>query len=238
MTTPRNRHDPRAADTDRRDGPVRGPKGAPSGKPDANPQRRCVGTGESRPQSELIRFMRGPEGDLVPDILERLPGRGVWVTADRKALELAIKKGGFARGLKAQVRVGEGLADQVEALLLRRCQELIGLARKASMAVSGADKVAAEVERQPPGWLLEAADGAGDGRMRVFSRVRTLYGSDKLRVAGALSRAELGMAFGRSDVVHAMLKRGRFAKLWARDYGRLTGFRDSPEENWLSGRQR
>ena len=234
MTTPKTRHEHAADDI----GPAADGQRRGGRAPDANPLRRCVGTGETQPQSRLVRFVRGPDGALVPDLLERLPGRGVWVTAERRAVELAVKKGGFARGLKARVSVPDGLADRVEGLLVKRCQDLIGLARKASMAVMGADKVAAEIERQPPGWVLEAADGAGDGRQRVFSRVRTLYGSDTLRVAGALTSAELGMAFGRSHVVHALLKRGRFAKLWARDYVRLTGFREAPEETWLSGRQR
>lgn len=206
--------------------------------PDTNPVRRCVATGQSRPQSEMIRFVAGPGDELFPDILARLPGRGVWVSADRDSVKLAIKKGGFQRGLKMKVRVPEGLPDTVETLLVKRCQDLIGLARKGSAAVLGADKVLSEVERFPPGWLLEASDGAGDGRGKVISRVRTLYGNGEMRLAGALSSAELGMAFGREHVVHALIKRGRFAKLWAGDYLRLIGFRNAPETNWLSGRQR
>ena len=204
----------------------------PRGKPDADPGRTCVGTGQAMAQSRLLRLACSPDGGLVPDVAGKLPGRGVWVTPTREALAAAIKRRGFARGLKANVTVPDGLAEQIETLLLKRCLDTIGLARKSGMAVAGADKVSAEIEKRPPGWLLEASDGAPDGRNKMIRLAGALYGS--VHVAGALCSDELGMAFGRNHVIHALVKRGRFAKLWARDYARLSGFRHRPEEDWLS----
>lgn len=209
---------------------------APGERPDADPVRRCVGTGESLPQSRMIRFVRSPDGEAVPDLASKLPGRGVWVMSDRASIEAAVKKGAFARGFKAATTVPDALADRVEALLLKRCLDQLGLAKKSGEAVIGFDQVRAMIERKPPGVLIEAADGAEDGRRKVISLAKSLYGDVKL--SGALRSDELGMAFGRELVIHALLKRGRFAKLWLREYARLAGFRDRPENSWLSERDR
>src|SRR6056297_3507383 len=93
-------------------------------------ERRCIATGESQPKAGLVRFVVGPGDVVVPDILERLPGRGIWVAADRDALTLAIRKGLFSRGAKKKVTVPDGLFDQVESGLVRRVVELVSLARK------------------------------------------------------------------------------------------------------------
>ncbi|MEO1551705.1 MAG: DUF448 domain-containing protein, partial [Pseudomonadota bacterium] len=104
-------------------------------------ERRCIATGESQPRAGLIRFAVSPDGQLVPDLAERLPGRGIWVTADKAALDKAAKKGLFARAAKAQVEVPEDLAAQIDGLLVRRITDLLALARKAGQAVAGKEKV-------------------------------------------------------------------------------------------------
>lgn len=205
-------------------------------RPDADPERTCIATGAKQPQSRMVRFARSPDGLAVPDVAERLPGRGVWVSATRAAVETATRKGGFSRGFKAPTQAPEGLAELVESLLLKRCQEMLGLARRSGQIVLGADQVAEEIRRRPPGWLIEAADGAADGRSKLIRLAEGLYG--EVRIAGALNAQELGMAFGREHVVHALMKRGRFAKLWSRAYARLCGFRDRPEDGWILERDR
>lgn len=203
-----------------------------SGRPNSAPERQCAVTRERLPQAGLVRFVLSPEGDVTPDVAGRLPGRGVWVTAHRETVEAAARKGAFARGFREGVRVPDGLAVTVEAMLARQCINLLGMARKAGDVVTGYDQVRDALRKARPALLLEASDGAEDGRQKVYLLARALYG--EVSVAGALSAAELGMAFGRERVIHGLVRRGAIAKTWAVAYRRLTGFRDAPELNWFT----
>ena len=104
-------------------------------------ERRCIVTGETAPKAGLIRFVIGPDNMVYPDLLEKLPGRGMWVTASRDALDKA-GKGQFSKSAKQAVNVPDGLTDEVERQLVRRVVDLIALARKAGSAVCGFEKVA------------------------------------------------------------------------------------------------
>lgn len=183
------------------------------------PERRCVATGESAPTEGLIRFALSPEGQVVPDLAERLPGRGVWVTARRDLVEKALKRKLFARGFKAQATAPADLADQIEAQLARRAVEAVGLARKAGLATMGFEKVRARMQAGPVAALLEAADGSE----RQRAKLRPLAGD--AAVCAALDAAELGLAFGRDFVIHAVLDAGGAADRVVRECRRLAGFR-------------
>ncbi len=196
------------------------------------PERECAVGKRTRPQAEMIRFVRGPDGAVLADISSKLPGRGVWITARRECVDEAIAKGVFPRRFKAAAMAPEDLSDQVEALLAQRCISLLGLARKAGHLVSGFDQVRASVRKGRPAWLIEASDGAPDGRAKVYSLAKALY--DDVKLAGALTSAELGMALGREGVIHALLQPTPLVNSWTVAYGRLKGFRLSPEDHWFS----
>ncbi len=197
-------------------------------------ERMCMVSRERFPVSRLIRFVLGPEGEVVPDLAAKLPGRGVWIRADRAALETAVaSKGGFARGFKTSVKADPSLPDQVDRLLFERCISTLGLAKRGGAIISGYDQVRNELQKRKPGWLLEASDGAADGHRRVVGLAIAIY--ERVRVATGLTSDELGMAFGRSHVVHAMVKTGRFTDLWTRDYRRLYEFRQLSDTVWYSG---
>lgn len=183
------------------------------------PVRRCIATGESGPTDRLIRFVLDPEGRATPDLAERLPGRGVWLTADRALVDKAEKKNLFARAFRAAVPRPEGLADRLEALVAERLVELIGLARKAGQAVTGFEKVQAKLRGGRAGALLQASDGAEDGRRKL----RALAADTPL--IGCLTRDELGLAFGREFAIHAALDAGGFADRALREAARLEGLR-------------
>lgn len=200
------------------------------------PVRQCAVTRERLPQTQMVRFVADPDGRLVPDIAGKLPGRGVWAAADRKAVEDGVKKRAFSRGLKQDVSAPEDLADMVERLLLDRCTGLLGMAKKSGRIVLGFDQVRAALQKEEPGWMLEASDGAEDGRNKLHFLAKALY--EEVQTAGALSSEELGMAFGRGSVVHGLLRNGPLEAHWAVAYGRLTGFRPAPEANWFSERRR
>ncbi len=187
--------------------------------PRDGPERRCVASGESAPVEGLVRFALAPDGMVTPDLAERLPGRGVWVVARRDMVEKAARRNFFARGFRAAARVPEGLADLVEAGLARRAVEAIGLARKAGLATTGAEKVKARLRTGPVAALIEAADGSEQGK----ARLRPLAG-EAPRV-DRLTAAELGLAFGREFVIHAVLDAGGAAERVVRESRRLAGFR-------------
>ena len=224
MTKPHRKSDPRVAGTagDTTDG--------------EGPVRQCAVTRERLAQTEMVRFVLSPDMVVTPDINSKLPGRGVWVKADRDSITLAASKGAFARGFKAQVKVPEGLADQVEALLLQRCLSVLGMAKKAGGVILGYDQVKDALRKKTHGILLEASDGAEDGRNKVYFLAKALYSS--VNVAGALTSAELGMAFGRDRVIHGLVRKGAIAKTWTLAYRRLTGFREAPELNWFKDQDR
>ncbi|HEU0222813.1 MAG TPA: RNA-binding protein [Paracoccaceae bacterium] len=190
------------------------------------PERRCIATGESGPAAGLIRFVVGPDATIVPDLAGRLPGRGIWVSAARAALERAERKNLFSRAARTQVRVPEGLAGLVERLAAQRSIELLALARKAGLAIAGHDRVKARLKQGPVAVLIEAADGSEQGR----ARLRPLAG-DARRIT-CLTGAELGLAFGRDSVIHAALEAGGITDRFIREADRLQGLR---RETWPSG---
>ena len=185
-----------------------------------DPERKCIVTGEVQPKAGLIRFCLDPEGQVTPDILGRLPGRGFYVSADRKAIEKAATKGLFARAAKQPVKVPEGLADLVEALVLRRVQDTISLCRKANAAVTGYEKVKEWLMDGRARVLVQAADGSERGKTKL--RPPEIGG----RFIGCLTARELGLSFGRERAIHAALAAGVLTTRVVEEAARLGGLRE------------
>lgn len=185
---------------------------------DAPSERRCIVTGETQPKRGLIRFVAGPDGMIVPDLAEKLPGRGIWVSADRTALDKAAKKGLFSRAAKAPVTVPDALADLVAAGLAQRVVGLVSLARKAGDAVCGFEKVKGWLGDGKAKVLLQASDGSERGKGKLW----TPTGG---RWFGCLSASELGLSFGRDHVIHGALAPGGLTDRVIRDADRLSGLR-------------
>lgn len=185
-------------------------------------ERRCLARGVSGPESGLIRFVADPDGNVVPDIAVKLPGRGAWVSADRASVDLAVKKGKLARALDG-AKASAGLADEVEMLLAARALSLIGLARRAGALATGMDAVRLSLKAARPAWRIEASDGAADGRGKLDRLAKAAWGD--IPVAGCFSAAELGQAAGRDSVVHAALSGGPQGRSFGEVMHRLSGFR-------------
>ncbi|MBN2907351.1 MAG: RNA-binding protein [Rhodobacteraceae bacterium] len=183
------------------------------------PERRCIATGEVQPKGGLIRFVVGPDGQIVPDIMGKLPGRGIWVAANRAALETAIKRRLFARGAKQAVTVPEDLVAQVETGLLRRVTDGLALARKAGLAVAGYEKVKGWLDAGTAEVLIQSSDGSERGK----SKLRPPHPSGAF--IGCLSAHELGLAFGREHVIHGALAAGGLTKRVVEDAAKLSGVR-------------
>lgn len=185
------------------------------------PERRCVATGESGSTERLIRFVLDPAGRLTPDLAEKLPGRGVWLTADRALVEKAVKKRLFSRGFRQPVEAPEDLADRLEALAAARAVAALSLARKAGLAIAGFEKVRARLREGPAGALLAARDGAEDGR----GKLAALAGETP--IVAALTADEMGQGFGRDATVHAVLDKGGATDAVLHEARRLDGLRQS-----------
>ena len=181
--------------------------------------RRCLVTGAIRPKTELLRFVVDPQGQIVPDIAGKLPGRGLWVTAQRAIVSEASSKRVFARAAKAPVVVAEGFEDRVAALLVQRCIDILGLARRSGLAVAGFVRVKEALTAGKMALLVEATDAAADGQEKLAALAPSLP-----RVAW-LDARELGVAFGREHTVHVALGKGRLADLFIAEARRLQGFR-------------
>jgi predicted RNA-binding protein YlxR (DUF448 family) len=184
------------------------------------PLRRCIVSGERLAPEVMIRFVVGPENRLVPDVAGKLPGRGIWVGARRDRLEQAIAKRIFARAARKPVTVDPDLAALVERLVERQCLDIIGLAKRAGAAVAGFDKVEALLRKTAVGVLVEASDGAADGR----EKLRRL--APDAPVVSLFPAAALAAAMGREGiVVHAAIARGKLAKRLVAAADRLAGLR-------------
>jgi hypothetical protein len=174
----------------------------------------------------------GPDDQIVPDILGKLPGRGIWVTASRDALDKA-GKGQFSRSAKAKVTVPDGLTAEVERQLTRRVTDLIALARKAGLAVCGFEKVKAWLADGPPRGqvrvLLQASDGSERGKAKLWTPTGARY-------YGCLTAQELGLAFGRQSVIHGALATGGLSDRVVEEAARLRGIREIDDGNMAVGK--
>ncbi len=142
----------------------------------------------------MLRFVLGPDGDLVPDLDERLPGRGLWLSGERDMVNTACAKGLFARAARRGVNVPADLAGHLDDLMVRRCLDLIGLARRAGEVVAGFEKVQARLRKNKGGVLLQASDGAADGR----GKIKALAAG--MALVDVFSATELGKALGNHKV--------------------------------------
>ncbi|MEM9909659.1 MAG: RNA-binding protein [Pseudomonadota bacterium] len=187
------------------------------------PERKCIATGEARPKHALIRFVVSPDGQVVPDIAGKLPGRGIWVSSDREAMQTAEAKNLFARAAREQVSVPLGLVDLVEAQLAERVVALISLARKAGVAVAGYEKVKDWLATEQAEVLIQASDGSERGKSKLSTPYRGSW-------IGWLSADELGQAFGRPATIHAALAAGGLCKRVVDEAARLKGLRVSGDD--------
>jgi predicted RNA-binding protein YlxR (DUF448 family) len=201
---------------------------------EANRERRDLVSGEVMPEERLVRFVAGPQGVVVPDVARKLPGRGLWVAATREAVDTAAKKGGFSRSAKAKLAAPADLADQVEKLLKTRLLAGLGLARRAGDLILGFEKTESAIEGGKTAWMVEASDGAQDGRRKLLQSARRAAESGRLspRLFGVFSSEELGLALGLGNVIHVAFLAGRGAERWTVDVERLSGFRPLTPLSW------
>ena len=207
-------------DTDR--GPAEGRRGV---------ERLCALTREAKPVADLIRFVAAPDGAIVPDIKRKLPGRGVWVTARRAAIDEAVKRNVFARSLKLDVRAAGGLGVMVERQLEAAALDALSMAHKAGRVAIGFTRTETALANEPVVAVLNASDGAPDGTRKIASaaaRRQTGENAGEIRVVSAFTSAQLDLALGRSNVIHAALLAGPASNGFLERYRSLERFRIDP----------
>jgi predicted RNA-binding protein YlxR (DUF448 family) len=197
-------------------------------------ERRDIVSGEVMAEERLVRFVAGPDGSVVPDLARKLPGRGLWVEARREAVQSAAKRGAFSRAAKSKLTAAPDLADRVEGLMRTRLLAGLGLARRAGDLILGFEKVAASISSGRAALLIEAADGADDGRRKMLQVCRRaqLAGLASPRLIGLFNSEELGLALGLGNVIHLSFLAGRGAERWTLDVERLSGFCPLLPESW------
>ena len=193
-------------------------------------ERRDLVTHEVMDESRLIRFVAAPDGSVAPDLARKLPGRGLWVAADRASVETAVKKNLFSRAARAPMKPAADLADMVEGLLFRRCLDQLGLARREGVLISGFEKALANVRSGKAAWIIEAADGSADGRGKLLSLAKHMTPPPK--VCGVFTADDLGLALGLENAIHAVLLEGGRADRWTIEVERLAGFRPLLPPEW------
>ncbi len=193
----------------------------------ASPLRLCAVSRAHRPPEELVRFVAGPDGAIVPDLACRLPGRGVWVDATQAAVAAAARQNVFAKSLKRKVSVPDDLAGLVERLMVKRMAEAVSLANKAGLIVAGFAKVEELIEQGRAALLVHAADAAEDGVSKLDRKFKAVKGSEEARnsTISELTGAELSLAMGRSNVVHAAASDGGASRRIMQEAGRLRRYR-------------
>jgi uncharacterized protein len=172
------------------------------------PVRTCIVTGAERAPTEMVRFVVSPEGEAVPDLARELPGRGMWVSAERAAIEQAVAKKLFSRAARKPVKAADDLPERIERLLLERALADLSRARRAGRAVAGFVRVEQMLGHGKAGLLIVADEAQGDGLAKLE---KTGLPIERLGDATAL-----GGVFGREQAVYVAVARddaaGRFVE--------------------------
>jgi len=215
-------------------------------------ERSCVVTRAVKAPDDLIRFVAGPDGVLVPDLRRKLPGRGVWASLSRKTVAEAIRRNAFERSLKTKVAVPPDLPEMIDALMLRDAQQALAMANKAGLVTAGFAKVEAQIATGAVAALLHASDASQDGAAKLDGKLRARAHMEALAEApDALDEAasptsaravpqakivtdltidELSLALGRENVVHAAVIHGGAARYFLTEIQRLKRYRSRHPE--------
>jgi predicted RNA-binding protein YlxR (DUF448 family) len=192
------------------------------------PERTCIVTRQKGSPEAMLRFVVGPDGEVVPDLRRRLPGRGVWVTPTAKVLAEALRKGAFAKGFRKAVKASPALVSEVDALMERDALQALSLANKAGSVITGFAKVEAEIAAHRLAGLVHAHDGGEDGVRKLTQALLRHHGEPALawpRVR-LFDSSQLDLALGRTNVIHAALKTGAASDSFLSRCRLLAVFRD------------
>jgi len=188
-------------------------------------ERLCAATGEVTPVAEMIRFVVAPDGSVVPDLKRRLPGRGIWITATRPALRSALARKAFARSFKREVQVAGDLVDSTERLLEQAALDALAMTHKAGRSIIGFARVEAALGRERVAALIQGSDAGQDGVRKLQASLRQRPDAENIVIINTFAISQLDLAFGRANVVHAVLVAGPESEAFLARVARLERFR-------------
>jgi predicted RNA-binding protein YlxR (DUF448 family) len=189
-------------------------------------------SGQSSARDALVRLALSPEGDVLPDVLARAPGRGAWIGVPRSELEQAVVSGKLKAALARAFKTGAlnipgDLAERVETALRRALLDRLGLELRAGRLILGSDRIDVEARRGRVAALYHAADASDDGGRKLNQAWRVgmdAEGSGQAGIRLPLDRAALSVALGRGNVVHLALADRASAERVAIPLQRLLNF--------------
>jgi len=176
----------------------------------------------------MIRFVLGPEAEVVADLRRKLPGRGVWVAARADAVAAAVQRKAFARAFKAEVKVSGSLPADIEALLTENCLQALSLAKKAGQVVTGFFKAEAAIKGGSVVGLVHASDGGADGGRKLSQALRRRFGGEERAEIRLFTSPQLSLALGLTNVIHAALIEGTASEAFLSHCRRLERYRSAP----------
>ncbi|PHR60636.1 MAG: DNA-binding protein [Robiginitomaculum sp.] len=198
-------------------------------------ERKDIASGEIMDPDRMIRLAFSQDGDVVPDVFEKLPGRGAWIEASRASVETAIRTNAFTRAAKRKINVPDGFADLIAQILSRRVLAMIGMANRAGALESGFDKVRSVTQSGMVGLRIEASDGAEDGRSKIRVIAKAIANELEENTAPVLAcftSEQLGHVLGREHMVHLAVRKGRLARSLHVEMTKLAGFVALVPDDW------
>jgi hypothetical protein len=197
-------------------------------KLESGSERTCIVTRAKAGPGEMIRFVLGPEAEVVADLRRKLPGRGVWVAARADAVAAAVQRKAFARAFKAEVKVSGSLSADIEALLTEGCLQALSLAKKSGQVVTGFFKAEAAIKSGSVVGLVHASDGSADGGRKLSQALRRRCGGQERAEIRLFTSLQLSLALGLTNVIHAALTEGTASEAFLSHCRRLERYRSAP----------
>jgi uncharacterized protein len=188
-------------------------------------ERLCAATGKLKSVDHMIRFVIGPDQTVIPDLKRRLPGRGIWISATRQALELAVSRKSFARSFKRNISVACDLVPMTERLLEQAALDALAMAHKAHKVAIGFGRIDTALARDRVVALLNAVEAAPEGVRKLNAALNRRVDAAGIAVIDGFSSAQLDLALGRSNVIHAALLAGPEGETFLARAARLDCFR-------------
>ena len=198
--------------------------------------RLCIVRRAELPVDQMIRFVVGPDDTLVADLAQRLPGRGVWVDGHRDLVLTAVKKGLFQRSLKRPLKIAPDLTETIERLLVADVRQGLSLANKAGLVATGFGKVEAELGGGRVQVLIRAQDARPDGAGKLARKFLAIARDRGVaaQVVDELPSADLSLAIGGENVIHAAMAAGGQCRSFMRRVLRLRRFRTTSTDETAS----
>ncbi|MBB4076431.1 hypothetical protein GGR08_000731 [Bartonella fuyuanensis] len=191
-------------------------------------ERTCIVTRKNASVQTLIRFVIGPNNQIVPDLKANLPGRGVWISAHHAVIEKAVKQKAFHKNFKTDVKVSPNLVRIIDTLLLKAALSSLAMARKAGAIVTGATRIDAAIRSGQVILVLHAKETTEGGKRKIAQAIHTIQQQTNrtIKTISLFTSDEMRVAFGSNPVMHVALLDTKAAEGFLKTIHKLITYRD------------